>query len=183
MFHYLRNYKLLVAALFLLLPMQHGGIAGEITPEEVKATYILKMRPFFKTGSDAHSIAKLCYYEKVGVPYEESVGQIISQYFTQHPDPAISIKGYHGIQDFVDCDMLYIPASESSNVDNILAALGSKSVLTISSIPQFIFKGGMVGFVLDNANHVKMEANLHKMKSTGIQANPQILEIMEQVVN
>lgn len=182
-FAFLHKHRFVLAALLTALPLQQSHFANGITPEQVRATYILKMQPFFRVGSDAHAITKICYYERSGVPEEESVGQIIAKYYSQKPDGTTTVQNFTAIQRFTGCDLLYIPNSESNNVDNILAALGSNSTLTVSPAPQFIFKGGMIGFVLDANNRVKMEANRKNMKEKNIQANAQILEIMTQVVD
>jgi hypothetical protein len=178
------NYKqiFLLAVCLLILPLQDMSFAASITPEEVRATYIIKMRPFFKVGADNHEITQICYYEKNGTPAHESVGQIMEKYYTNHTGDGVSLRKYTAIQAFSDCDLLYIAQSAGNNVENVLAATSASTALTISATAQFIYKGGMIGFTQDNANRIKMEANRSNMKEKNVQANPQILEIMSHVV-
>lgn len=168
----------------LVLPATVSVSQG-ITPEEVRASYILKLRPFVTVGEPAHMIQTICYYEKPGVDAEESVGQILAKYVQGNPSPngkPLSIKKFEAIRNLSGCDAFYIPANEENNISNILTALGTSSTLTISPAPRFIMRGGMLGFVLDDANHVKMEANLENIKKRGVRIDAQILEIMQQVI-
>ena len=141
--------------------------------------------PFILLGNPPHIVQKICYYEKPGIAWNESVGQIIAKYVEKNPDQhgnRLSVQWFKAMRDFSGCDIFYIPADEGANLNSILAALDASSTLTISAVSQFIHKGGMVGFVVDDANRVKMEANLKNSKARNVQIDPQILEIMQQVV-
>src|SRR5207244_7055747 len=50
-------------------------------------------------------------------------------------------------QDAVDCRILFISSSEASQWKEILAALRTLSVLTVSDIPQFARRGGIIHFL------------------------------------
>jgi hypothetical protein len=157
--------------------------AHEASPEEVRASYILKMRPFLLFGEENRHFQTICYYEKPYTPPAESVGQIIASVTTQHADtyPDITTRAFGAVGDFSGCDVLYIPAEQDSNLDTILAALDGASTLTFSNVPRFIFRGGMIGFMLDDANRVKMAANVKNMRAKGVHVDSQILELMPQV--
>jgi hypothetical protein len=174
----------IVFSVLLLVPANLSA-GQDITPEEVRASYILKLRPFVTMGNPAHIMETICYYEKPGVPLNESVGQILGKYVQTNPAPdgkPLAVKRFQAIRNLTGCDALYIPADEESNIDNILTALDSSPTLTISAANRFIMRGGMLGFVLDDANRVKMEANLENLKKQGVKIDAQILEIMQQVV-
>src|ERR1700730_4921770 len=57
-------------------------------------------------------------------------------------------------QEAVSCRILFIGASEESQLKEILATLDKTSVLTVSDISQFTRRGGMIQFVTD-ANRVR----------------------------
>lgn len=181
MMHFrIKSRKWLVAVMLLLLPPSLG-IGGGVTPEKVRASFILQMQKFVTIGTSAQKPQKICFYEKPGIPMEESTGQLLQAYAKTHPAAGISVKKYEAIRDFSDCDIFYIPASEETNVDNILAAIGSAPTLTISTTKRFIYRGGMIGFVLDNENRVKMEANLKNIRQKSVTIDAQLLEIMQHV--
>lgn len=176
------RYLWCLAAL-LLLPASLGA-GGGVTVEKVRASFLLQMQKFVLLGGEERRIKQICYYEKPGVPPEESVGQILAKYLSDNPGKlALTVRHFSAIRDFSGCDLVYIPASEEGNVDNILAALGAGETLTMSPAKRFIHRGGMIGFVLDNQNRVKMEANLKNIREKQIRVDAQLLEIMQQVVN
>jgi len=173
--------RLWLVILAVMLPVV--AAAQTITPEEIRAQYIIKMRPYIQLGDPPRSIRQICYYEKPGVPENESVGQLIAKYLREHPIKDISVKWFKAVRDFSGCDILFIPENEDSNIDNIIATLGESEILTISSAKQFIYRGGMIGFMLDDENHVKMEANLKNAKAKNVKLRAEILELMPHVIN
>jgi hypothetical protein len=169
----------------LLMASAHSSVGQEVTPEEIRASYIIKLRPFVMLGDPPRIMQKICYYEKPGITWNESVGQIIAKYVEKNPDQHgnhLSVQWYKAMRNLSGCDVFYIPADEEANVASILASLDASSTLTISAVPQFIYKGGMIGFVVDDTNHVRMVANLKNSKARNVQIDPQILELMQQVV-
>jgi len=180
---YIAKWFWLFALLLPVLPL--SGIAdGEITPEQVKAVYLVQIRKFVQVDTPPHPIREICYYEKSGVPESESVGQILTKYLQKNkaPGDSVTVRSFQAIRDFTGCDMMFIPADEEANIDNILAKLGSAPVLTVSPAKRFIFHGGMIGMNIDDSNRVRLEGNIKNMNASNVLADAQLLEIMEQVV-
>ncbi len=170
-----------VVALFLLAT---PGYAAEMTPELIRASYILNMRKFVTIGEHFRKLERICYYEKQGVPLNESVGQLMAKYLEEHKsDNKVTVKRFDALRDITGCDVFYIPADQEDNIDNILLALGSAKTLTVSSINKFIVRGGMIGFVTDDAGHIKMEANLKNARDKDVNIDAQFLEIMSRVID
>ena len=61
-----------------------------------------------------------------------------------------------------------------------LAALGTAPVLTVSDIPDFVKRGGMVQFVLDG-NHVRFEINIAAAQRAGLTLSSELLKIARAV--
>jgi hypothetical protein len=79
-------------------------------------------------------------------------------------------------QDAVSCRVLYISSSEDSRLKEDLAALDKSGVLTVSDIPQFSRRGGMIQFVLDG-NSVRFEVNLTIAESAGLTLRSELLKV------
>ena len=127
------KWKRLWLSVPLLVVPAGIALGVDISPETIKATYILNMRKFVTVGNPSHTPRTLCYYERRGVPLDESVGQKIGQYVRTHPaDNMPTVKKFEAIRDLSGCDIFYIPAEEEGDIDNILAALGTSSTLTVS---------------------------------------------------
>jgi hypothetical protein len=76
----------------------------------------------------------------------------------------------------VNCRILFISASEESQLKEILAALDKTSVLTVSDIPQFTRRGGMIQFVIDG-NRVRFEVNVTNAERAGLTLSSQLLKV------
>jgi hypothetical protein len=79
-------------------------------------------------------------------------------------------------QEAMSCRILFISASEESQLKEILATLDKKSVLTVSDISQFTRRGGMIQFVID-ANRVRFEVNVTTAQRAGLTLSSQLLKV------
>jgi YfiR/HmsC-like len=79
-------------------------------------------------------------------------------------------------QEAVGCRILFISASEESQLKEILATLDKASVLTVSDISQFTRRGGMIQFVID-ANRVRFEVNVTTAERAGLTLSSQLLKV------
>ena len=83
-------------------------------------------------------------------------------------------------QDAVNCRVLFISLSEERRLKQILASLGTASVLTVSDLPQFAQRGGMVQFVLED-NKVRFEVNSATAARAGLTLSSELLKLAVNV--
>src|SRR5207248_294867 len=83
-------------------------------------------------------------------------------------------------QDGVGCRIVFISTSEDNQLRETLVALDKASVLTVSDIPQFARRGGMVEFVLQG-NKVRFQVNLATAEGTGLALSSQLLKLAVSV--
>ena len=156
----------------------------EVSAQKVKALMILQMHKFLAIGNPARPVQSFCYYEEDLIPAAESVGQIIAAAVKANPEKIkLRVKRHEATNSFADCDLLYIPDTAENNLSNVLSATAGLPIITISATKRFIYRGGMIGFVVDNQNHIKIEANIRNMTDHKVQIDPQLLEIMVHVEN
>jgi len=62
----------------------------------------------------------------------------------------------------------------------ILTSLGTASVLTVSDLPEFVRRGGMVQFVLEG-NRVRFEVNLATAEHAGLTLSSELLKVATNV--
>jgi hypothetical protein len=74
------------------------------------------------------------------------------------------------------CRILYVGASEESSLPAIVKALEKTSVLTVSDIPQFTTRGGMIEFAVNN-NRVRFEVNLAAARRAGLTLSSELLKL------
>jgi hypothetical protein len=78
------------------------------------------------------------------------------------------------------CQVLFIAASEDRQLLMILESLGARAVLTVSDMPQFARRGGMIQFVTD-ANRVRFDVNLAPARDAGLMMKSDLLRVARTV--
>jgi YfiR/HmsC-like len=89
---------------------------------------------------------------------------------------SVLLKSIPRAQEAVGCHILFISSSEEPHLKEILAALDKTSVLTVSDMPHFTRRGGMIQFVME-ANRVRFEVNLTSTERTGLTVSSQLLKV------
>jgi len=77
--------------------------------------------------------------------------------------------------------ILFISSSESKTAAKILAKIDSKPILTVSDIPDFIHKGGMIGLVKKDGR-IRFEINFSATRKAGLRISSQLLLLATVVV-
>lgn len=75
-----------------------------------------------------------------------------------------------------NCRILFISSSADHDLKEILAVLDKASVLTVSDMPQFARRGGMIQFALEN-KRVRFEVNLATAERAGLTLSSQLLKL------
>ena len=80
----------------------------------------------------------------------------------------------------VDCQILFISSSEANRLNKIIEALDKNAVLTVSDIPQFSQRQGMIQFVLEE-NRIRFEVNLTATQRAGLTLSSELLKVATAV--
>jgi hypothetical protein len=83
-------------------------------------------------------------------------------------------------QEALNCRILFVSSSEEKQLNDTLAALNKADVLTVSDIPDFMQRGGMIQFVLEG-NRVRFEVNLAAAEHAGLTLSSELLKIARTV--
>jgi hypothetical protein len=81
-----------------------------------------------------------------------------------------------GVEESAGCRILFIRTSKDSQLIASLAALGKSNILTVSDLPGFTRRGGMIQFVLDG-NRVRFEINLTAAQRAGLTLSSELLKL------
>jgi hypothetical protein len=79
-------------------------------------------------------------------------------------------------QDPLGCRILFISSSEENRLKEILTTLNWASILTVSDIPQFTRRGGMIQFIIET-NRVRFEVNLTNAERAGLTLSSQLIRV------
>src|SRR5258706_6719516 len=83
-------------------------------------------------------------------------------------------------QDVGDCRILFISSTEENHLKQILAALENALVLTVSDMPDFSRRGGMIQFVLEGSR-VRFEINLASAEAAELVVSAELLQVASTV--
>ena len=83
-------------------------------------------------------------------------------------------------EDALNCRVLYISSSEESRLKQVLMGLDKAGVLTVSDIPQFSQRGGMIQFVTAG-NKIRFEVNLASAQEAGLTLSSDLLKVAATV--
>jgi hypothetical protein len=79
-------------------------------------------------------------------------------------------------QEAADCRILFVATSEEARLKDILTTLDDASVLTVSDIPEFSKRGGMIEFVM-NGDRVRFAVNLKRASDAGLTLSADLLKV------
>jgi len=79
-------------------------------------------------------------------------------------------------QDASVCQVLFISSSEDARLREILPFLDKMKVLTVSDMPHFSERGGMIQFVPEN-DKIRFEVNLTNTERAGLSLSSELLRV------
>jgi hypothetical protein len=155
-----------------------GLFAQKSKPQEyeVKATYLYNFARFVEWPSSSAAAKSDSF--AICVLGQDPFGPALDAIVTGESidGKAVLAKRVSKPQDAVSCRVLYISSSEESRLKEVLAALDKSGVLTVSDIPQFSQRGGMIEFTLQG-NNVRFEVNLAIAENTGLTLSSELLKV------
>jgi hypothetical protein len=84
--------------------------------------------------------------------------------------------------DAASCQIVFISTSEERRVAMVVQSLNQAGVLTVSDMPQFVARGGMIQFVTA-ASRVRFEINLLSAREAGLAMSSELLRVASAVRN
>lgn len=171
----LRYHGAAVLLLFFLLASLLHAQQQKASEYEVKATYLYNFGRFvqWSTGAVAKSDSfPICVIGQD--PFGAALDTILSGESIE--GKAVVAKRVSKPQDALSCRVLYVSMSEDSRLKEVLAGLDKAGVLTVSDIPQFSQRGGMIQFVLVG-NKIRFEVNLTSAQDAGLTLSSDLLKV------
>lgn len=149
---------------------------------KVKAAYINNFTRFVywktqETGGTKNTIV-------IGVYGSDPIGDILEDFSKrQTGDQSIVVRRFKKkLNDIANCNLLFIAQSEQQQLPQILKQLEGANVLTVSDIPAFAKRGGMIGFFVEQ-NKVRIEINSRATTKAGLKISAKLLEVAKIVDN
>jgi hypothetical protein len=92
----------------------------------------------------------------------------------------IHIRHVKQSQDARSCQVLFISDSEDQHLSKIIGDLGNSAVMTVGEANDFIERGGMIRFVLEQ-DKVRFEINLKAADPAGLKFSSRLLLLAKNV--
>ena len=93
---------------------------------------------------------------------------------------SVAAKRISTPQEAASCQILFMSSAEESRLSRIIEALDKGAVLTVSDMPQFSQRGGMIQFVLEGKK-VRFEVNLTAVQRAGLSLSSELLKVATTV--
>lgn len=92
----------------------------------------------------------------------------------------VVVKRLHKAQEAISCHILFISASQSRDLKGILSSLDESAVLTVSDMPDFSKRGGMIQFVFEG-DRIRFEVNLEGAERAHLVFPSELLKVATAV--
>ena len=160
-----------------------NAASAQDAPQEyqVKAAFLYKFASFVEWPGDAFSqtggtfVMAVVGDDPFGSKLEKTVnGKTIG-------GRKILVRRFKRAGDMKACHILFISRSEAGRIPQILDRLGKSSTLTVSDTGQFLQRGGMINFIIDDKK-VKFEVNPDAAERTKLKISSKLLAIAIRIV-
>lgn len=175
----------LLAFCLLLPPVARGepGTAAAPAAHEariVKAAYVYNLTKFIEwateDGASDHTATVI-----VCVLGSDPVGSALDEVAAlESKGRPILVHHVRSGERIPACHILYIATTETDRFGAVLAEVGSAGVLTVSDIPRFAERGGMIGFAIERGR-VRIEINAARVRGAGLRISSKLLEVARVV--
>lgn len=96
-----------------------------------------------------------------------------------HNRPLV-VRRYGSVAEIESCHVLFISRSEAPRLQEILARLRGRSILTVGDAGDFAENGGMIGFV-SAQNKIRLRINLDAVKAAGLTISSKLLRAADTI--
>jgi hypothetical protein len=157
-----------------------GAQEGKPNEYEVKAAYLYNFGRFVewpaKVTTSKDNLFNICVLgqDPFGPALDTTLaGETIS-------GKSVIAKRISSLEQSVDCQILFMSSSEGNRLNKIFGTLEKAGVLTVSDMPQFSQRGGMIQFVLEG-KRVRFEVNLTACQNAGLSLSSELLKVATTV--
>jgi hypothetical protein len=146
---------------------------------EVKAAFLFHFTRFVEWPEQSFPITNSPFI--IGIlgenPFGNALSEIVSgEEVKGHP---LVIQHYQSASEIKNCHILFIN-SDNPDVLSVINLTKEQNILTVSDIPDFPSKGGMIGFFIEN-NKVRLRINLDRARAANLNIDSKLLRLAQIV--
>jgi hypothetical protein len=149
------------------------------TPYDVEAAYLYNFGKFVRWPADASAATAPFTICILGDdPFGERLNALVANEAIQ--GRPIATKRLPSVAGAESCQIVFLGLTEQARLTKDLAELGKRPVLTVSNLPGFLDRGGMIQF-LQQENKVRFAVNLTAAEQTGLALSSELLKVAVHV--
>lgn len=170
----------LFAAVGLLLFVLSNATAQEPKPTQydVEAVYLLNFAKFVRWPQTPANNQPFSICVFGDDPFGPALARTISgEKLDGRP---VMNKQISSPEEASACSILYIHASDPNRIAGVLSQVQGLPVLTVSDMPNFLERGGIIQFVLIG-DRVRFEVNLQPTNQDGLMLSSELLKVAVKV--
>jgi hypothetical protein len=170
-------------ALFLSAAIAARGLDAQqpgLNEYKIKATYLYNFGRFVRWPEDLSSGKTDSF--GVCVLGQDPFGPTLDSTFAGEKldGKRVVIRRVARLQDPAGCRILFISSTEEAHLKAIFAALDDAGTLTVSDMPDFTERGGMIQFVFEGSK-IRFKVNLASAESSKLVLSSELLKVASTV--
>lgn len=174
--------NLILVTITLLQGSQHVLAQTPSREYQIKAVFLFNFTQFVDWPASAFENDHSPII--IGVIGENPFGTYLAQTVSDekvdnHP---MEVQYYKNEEDIKSCHILFVNIRETKKLEQVLAALQGRHVLTVSDHPDFLKLGGIIKFVTIN-NKIKLQINMDACKENKMALSSKLLRLAEIIKN
>lgn len=168
----------LASAALLLFDRDLSAQVATSKEYRVKAVFVYNFAHFIAWPPNAFSTATAPIV--IGVlgdePFASDLDELVrGDTANNHP---LTVQRYQEIGQIKTCHILYVSRSASKQLEQVLANLKNRNVLTVGDSENFCQRGGMIGLVTEN-NKIRFRVNVEAAKAANLTISSKLLRAAE----
>jgi len=164
----------------LLLTVARGQVPSA-TEYQIKAAFLYNFTKFVEWPADAFktpdAVVQICILGDN--PFGQELDNLIQNKTVNGRE--VRVQQLRRVRDVHNCHIVFVSRGESPQLTQILEELRGGSVLTVSDIPGFTARGGMINFVLDK-DRVRLEVNDKAASQVRLKISSKVLSLARSVI-
>jgi uncharacterized protein DUF4154 len=162
------------ALLLLAAPPARAQVRAEAS--DVQAVFLFNFAQFVEWPPDAFSGPKDPLV--IGVLGDDPFGSVLDE--TVHGETVrgrpFKIRRYRRLDEVKNCHILFISRSEAKRLEEILALVRDRPILTVSNGDDFTDQGGIIRFILEE-DRIRLSIDLEAAQTTRLTFSSKLLRL------
>jgi hypothetical protein len=150
------------------------------TRAQLEATFLYKFVQYVDWPANAFPGADTPYV--IGIIGNDPLGGALDETVAgeQWKGRRIEARRFSSPSQVGKCNVLFISSSEAVHLPAILDKVKGRAILTVSDIPEFAQRGGMIGF-FDQDRKIRFQINIDASHEAGLSISSKLLQLAQIV--